>query len=161
MKTTVPLALVVRAGLDPAWARAAHVDIVKTIMNEGKYAGKKVWAAGGAAARWVKENLQSPLGDPLMHAQAAMDMQAQLASRILEDLTDDTTSWTIPGPALRASSDRGASELMFAVAGDDQEIEEVSTQLRKQHAWSRLARAARPLKPAPPAGYHLQRHLLR
>jgi hypothetical protein len=140
----------VRAGLDPAWARAAHVDIVKTIMNEGKYAGKKVWAAGGAAARWVKENLQSPLGDPLMHAQAAMDMQAQLASRILEDLTDDTTSWSIPGPALRASSDRGASQLMLAVAGDDQKIRKVSTQLRKQHVPSRLReRRATPQARAP------------
>ena len=138
------------AGLNAAWAHKAHLDIVKTFMNEGKYAGKKVWAAGGAAARWVKENLQSPLGDPLMHAQAAMDMQANLASSILDDETDEETSWSIPGPKLRASSDRGASQLMFAVAGDDRKIREVSTQLRKQHVPSRLReRRATPQARAP------------
>ena len=85
-----------------------------------------------------------------MHAQAAMDMQANLARSILDGKADETTSWTIPGPALRRSSDRGASELMFAVAGDDQEIEEVSTQLRKQHVPSRLReRRATPQARAP------------
>ena len=90
------------------------------------------------------------LGDPLMHAQAALDMQAKLARSILDGKADEETSWTIPGPALRASSDRGASELMFAVAGDDQKIRKVSTQLRKQHVPSRLrVRRATPQARAP------------
>ena len=77
-------------------------------------------------------------------------MQANVASSILDGLTDEKTSWTIPGPALRRSSDRGASELMFAVAGDDQEIGEVSTQLRTQHIPSRLReRRATPQARAP------------
>ena len=144
-------AVLARAGLDPAWALAAHLDIVKTMMNEGKYAGKKVWVAGGAALRWTKKNLpENPLGDPLMHAQAALDMQANLASSILDGKTDETASWTIPGPKLRASSDRGASQLMFAVAGDDRKIRKVSTQLRKQHVPSRLReRRATPQARAP------------
>ena len=144
-------AVLARAGLDPAWALAAHLDIVKTMMNEGKYAGKKVWVAGGAALRWTKKNLpENPLGDPLMHAQAALDMQANLARSILDGKTDDQTSWTIPGPALRASSDRGATQLMFAVAGDDRKIRKVSTQLRKQHVPSRLReRRATPQARAP------------
>ena len=144
-------AVLARAGLDPAWALAAHLDIVKTMMNEGKYAGKKVWVAGGAALRWTKKNLpENPLGDPLMHAQAAMDMQANLARSILDDETDEETSWSIPGPKLRASSDRGASQLMFAVAGDDRKIRKVSTQLRKQHVPSRLReRRATPQARAP------------
>jgi hypothetical protein len=85
-----------------------------------------------------------------MHAQAAIDMQGQLASRILDGKADETTSWTIPSPALRASSDRGASQLMLAVAGDDREIRDFSTQLRKQHVPSRLReRRATPQARAP------------
>ena len=85
-----------------------------------------------------------------MHAQAAMDMQANLARSILDGKADETTSWTIPGPALRRSSDRGASQLMLAVAGDDREIRDVSTQLRKQHVPSRLReRRATPQARAP------------
>ena len=94
--------------------------------------------------------IKNPLGDILMHAQAAMDMQANLARSILDDETDEETSWSIPGPKLRASSDRGASQLMFAVAGDDRKIREVSTQLRKQHVPSRLReRRATPQARAP------------
>ena len=131
--------------------RAAYLEMIETIMEEGQYTGQTVWAAGGAAAKWVKENLpENPLGDILMHAQAAMDMQANLASSILDDETDEETSWSIPGPKLRASSDRGASQLMFAVAGDDRKIREVSTQLRKQHVPSRLReRRATPQARAP------------
>ncbi len=130
--------------------RAAYLEMIETIMEEGQYVGQTVWAAGGAAAKWVKENLENPLGDILMHAQAAIDMQGQLASRILDGKADETTSWTIPSPALRASSDRGASQLMLAVAGDDREIRDVSTQLRKQHVPSRLReRRATPQARAP------------
>ena len=104
--------------------------------------------AGGMRA--VISGLENPLGDILMHAQAAMDMQANLARSILDDETDEETSWSIPGPKLRASSDRGASQLMFAVAGDDRKIREVSTQLRKQHVPSRLReRRATPQARAP------------
>ena len=50
--------------------RAAYLEMIETIMEEGQYTGQTVWAAGGAAAKWVKENLpENPLGDILMHAQ--------------------------------------------------------------------------------------------
>ena len=52
--------------------------------------------------------------------------------------------------SLAEVSELGASQLMFAVAGDDRKIRKVSTQLRKQYVPSRLrVRRATPQARAP------------